>query len=71
MIVSQMVDEHHLSIYRATLLIEQGRVELVHEGRIKTSSPPVYWDLWNGFVSIFQFFVITTVFLFSEIADIS
>lgn len=51
MVVSQMVDEHHLSIYRASLLIEQGHVELCHEGRIKTSSPPVYWDLWNGFVT--------------------
>ncbi|XP_042215032.1 uncharacterized protein LOC121861410 isoform X2 [Homarus americanus] len=50
-IVSQMMDEIHLAIYQANFIPQHGRIELVHIGRITTSSPPVYWDLWNGFVT--------------------
>ncbi|XP_045615756.2 uncharacterized protein [Procambarus clarkii] len=51
LIVSQMVGEHHLAVYEASFLPETRTIELTHKGRIRTTSPPVYWDLWNGFVT--------------------
>ena len=34
---------------------------LVFKGLIKTSSSPIYWDLWNGFVSEFVYFILLVV----------
>lgn len=51
LVISQMVDEHNLAIYEASLLLQKKRIELTHKGRIRTGSPPLYWDLWNGFVT--------------------
>lgn len=49
LVVSQLEENYHLSVYRATLL--PGRLELNLQSRIRTTSPPICWDLWNGFVT--------------------
>lgn len=48
LVVSQLEEDYHLSVYRATLL---SGLELALQCRIRTTSPPVCWDLWNGFVT--------------------
>lgn len=49
LVVSQLEENYHLSVYRATLL--PGRLQLSLQSRIRTTSPPIFWDLWNGFVT--------------------
>ncbi|XP_045112196.1 uncharacterized protein LOC123505146 [Portunus trituberculatus] len=49
LVVSQLEENYHLSVYRATLL--PGRLQLNLQSRIRTTSPSICWDLWNGFVT--------------------
>ncbi|XP_063606865.1 uncharacterized protein LOC134781589 isoform X2 [Penaeus indicus] len=51
LVVSDLVGLQQLALYDATPFLQEGKVELILKGRIQTSSPPIYWDLWNGFVT--------------------
>ncbi|KAG0713108.1 hypothetical protein GWK47_016966 [Chionoecetes opilio] len=48
-VVSRLEEDFHLSVYRATLL--PGGLHLSLHHRIRAASPPLTWDLWNGFVT--------------------
>lgn len=54
--VSQLNEEYNLSVFRASVVgmgvVEGAGVELALLARINTATPPLSWDLWNGFVSI-------------------
>lgn len=51
LVVSDLVGLQQLALYEAVPFLREGKVELILKGRIQTSSPPIYWDLWNGFVT--------------------
>ncbi|XP_042865360.1 uncharacterized protein LOC122248968 [Penaeus japonicus] len=51
LVVSDLVGLQQLALYDAVPFLQEGKIELILKGRIQTSSPPIYWDLWNGFVT--------------------
>lgn len=52
LVISELVGDNQLALYEATPCVQQMRVELQLKCRIHTSSSPLFWDLWNGFVTV-------------------